>query len=176
MSEQVFDASNSKVRVFTYKDGLLSKIAHDLEIDVQRFSIRVDLDGDAVQNISARFETGSLTVLHAVTRNGPQAVSEGDKQTIRRNIEKDVLESVRFPEAVFVSRNVTERADNFQISGTLTLHGQARDVDVRVARLGARLRAEVDLHQPNWGIKPYSAMMGTLRVQPRVRVVVETTA
>ena len=38
------------------------------------------------------------------------------------------------------------------------------------------LVAEVSLHQPDFGIKPYSAMLGTLRVKPDVTVVVSLPA
>ncbi|MEZ4248058.1 MAG: hypothetical protein R3B99_07445 [Polyangiales bacterium] len=37
-----FDATRAECSVFTYKDGLLSKIAHDLRVKVERFEVKVD--------------------------------------------------------------------------------------------------------------------------------------
>lgn len=41
------DASSADCFVFTYKEGLLSAVAHDLKLRVTRFTI--DTEGDAVR-------------------------------------------------------------------------------------------------------------------------------
>jgi hypothetical protein len=43
--------------VFTFKEGLLSKVAHDLRLSVQRFSVQVD-----GENVVAAIATSALTV------------------------------------------------------------------------------------------------------------------
>ena len=50
-----YDASNAKVQVFTFKDGLLSAMAHDLKLEVTRF----ELDSEGVST----FDAGSLRVV-----------------------------------------------------------------------------------------------------------------
>ncbi len=174
MADQVFNAKNARVRVFTFKDGLLSKIAHDLEIDVERFSISVALGNGAPRSIDARFDLQSLRVLHALVAGRAVAMSESDKKTIRANIDKDVLQTSRFPEAVFRANEVTEEAGGHRVMGQLTLHGETRNLVARVQRMESRHQCEIDVFQPEFGIKPYSAMLGALRVQPRIRVRVET--
>ena len=62
------------------------------------------------------------------------------------------------------------------IKGSLTLTGKTRPLVIEAARRDGRWVAEVSLHQPDFGIKPYSAMLGTLRVKPDVTVVVSLPA
>jgi hypothetical protein len=41
---------------------------------------------------------------------------------------------------------------------------------VPVHKEGDDVVGEVTLHQPDYGIKPYSAMLGTLKIRPDVKV------
>jgi hypothetical protein len=163
-----------EVRVFTFKEGLLSAIAHDLEIAVERFSISFD---HAHTKVSATFDATSLKVLHPVVhgRPAPGKLSPRDLAKIEGNIGSDVLSTRRHPEVRFESSSVTAEGDGFVIRGDLTLAGRANDIRAVVRREGARWVTEIVLDQPRWGITPYSAMMGTLKIKPEVRVRVSVT-
>ena len=52
-----YDASSAKVLVFTFKEGLLSAAAHDLKLEVTKFT--VDVEGTSVR---AEFDATSLRV------------------------------------------------------------------------------------------------------------------
>jgi polyisoprenoid-binding protein YceI len=164
-----FDAQAAECLVFTHKEGLLSAIAHDLRIAVTRFTIDVDEDQ---RSIKARFDAASLRVLSAM-RDGqpaPELLSEADHRKIEQNIQKDVLDAAKYPEVVFASTEVRPVEDGFAIVGQLTLHGRTRELRFTTQATGDRQVAEIRLHQPDYGIKPYSAMLGTLRVQADVTV------
>lgn len=166
------DAATADCLVFTYKEGLLSAVAHDLQIRVQDFAIALD---DAVWHLEARFDPTSLCVV-GVMRNGvvhPDELSEGDRQTIERTIGRDVLQADRHPVVRFTSTAAEARGTTLAVSGTLTLHGETRTLLVLVRREASGWIAEVRLHQPDFGIQPYRAMLGTLRV--RADVVVRVT-
>ena len=153
-----------EVRVFTFKEGVLSAVAHDLEIAVERFRLEWD---DARTSVTATFDANSLRVLHAIIRGAPSsALSDRDKRKIEDNIRVDVLQAKRFPEIRFQST----RVDGNRVEGTLTLHGVSRPIATELREEGSRLMADVLLHQPDFGITPYTAMLGTLRVQAGVRV------
>lgn len=163
------DASNADVFVLSFKDGMLAKLAHDLKMKVERFQISVD---DASKRIEASFDTRSVKVV-CRRKDGvddPSGLNALEVATIHSNIEKDVLDSKKFPEAKFVSTSVTEEGDGFRIVGDLTLHGKTKSVSTVAKRSGDKLVAELRLHQPDFGIKPYSAMMGALKVQADVIV------
>lgn len=164
---------DARCTVFTFKEGLLSAIAHDLEIAVERFTIERD-DG----KLEARFEPQSLRVRHPMKDGvpNPSALSDRDKKKIESTIQDDVLETRRHPEIRFTSSAIELAGDTATIRGTLALHGRTKELQLRARKEGAKWIAETALHQPDFGITPYTAMMGTLRIKPEVRVRIELPA
>ncbi len=163
-----FDASNATCTVLTFKEGVLSAIAHDLRLRVERFSIAID-EGEA---IVATFEPSSLRVDCAMQK-GQEArgtLSAKHMREIEKNITKDVLHVKRHPEIAFRSTKVEGEGDERRIEGTLTLHGKQRSLRCVARRRDGFWSTELDLHQPDHGIKPFSAMLGALKVQPVVKV------
>ena len=164
------DASTAECLVFTFKEGLLSKIGHDLKIRVGRFSVEID---DATRAITAELDARSLRVVNAVKdgQDDPHGLSEADKDKIAGQIIDDVLHSNQYPVVRFESTAVTPLdGGGYDISGNLTLHGVTRSISTRTRVESGRQVAEVLIHQPDYGIKPFKAMMGALKVQADVRV------
>jgi polyisoprenoid-binding protein YceI len=163
-----YDAASAECLVFTFKEGLLSAIAHDLRIRVTRF----DVDVEGTSAVRARFDADSLRVVSAMHDGVPNeaTLSDGDKQKIEGNIRDDVLAAKKHPEIRFDATKITPEGEGFRVEGDLALHGQTRPIAFHARPEGDRLVAEVTLHQPDFGIKPYSAMLGTLKIKPDVRV------
>lgn len=167
-----FDATNASCFVFTFKEGLLSPAGHDLRLRVERFSIEVE-----ESSIVARFFTASLVVDTAMKegREAPSALSERDKAKIAAHIRDDVLHSAKYPEATFRSSSVERRADGgYDISGEFTLHGVTRALQASTRATAHGQRLELVLHQPDYSITPFTALMGTLKVRADVHVLIET--
>ena len=167
-----YDRNNADCFVFTFKEGLLSPAAHDLRLEVERFVIEVE-EG----TISAHFDTSSLRVDTPMKggRENPSALGERDKAKIAEQVREVVLESAKYPEARFQSRAVERRADGgYDIAGELTLHGVTRALRARTEAVGSGQRLEVTLHQTDFEIVPYRAMMGTLKIRPDVVVRITT--
>lgn len=165
-----YTQNDAEALVFTFKDGLLSKVAHDLKVSVTRFS--VDFDPSS-SKIEADFDPTSLRVINAVHDGAedPKALSDSDKEKIAAQIQKDVLETDRHSTVRFTSTQVVRRPDGgYSIKGDLTLHGTTRPISAESRVEGGRQVAEVELNQPDYGVVPYKAMMGTLKVKPAVRV------
>lgn len=168
------DQSRGDCFVFTFKEGLLSPVAHDLRLKVGRWSMTWD---PASRTVEARFDAASL-VVDSVMRDGqpaPGVLDEKDKGKIAKNLRDDVLETGRYAEVKFRAKAIG--AVPGAVQGELDLHGKVRPVTVQVRVDGAQWVAEATLHQPDWGVKPFSAMLGTLKVKPdvKVRVSVPTT-
>jgi len=165
-----YDSSQAECFIFTFKEGLLSPMAHDLRIVVQNFSIEVD---DAKSSVVATFDTNSLRV-DTPMKDGaenPSALSAADKEKIAGQIREDVLHSSKFPQASFRSTSVAARGDGgYDLSGDLTLHGVTRPIQAKTQLVGGRQQLELTLNQPEFGITPYKAMLGTLKIQPDVKV------
>lgn len=164
-----FDARQAECLVFTFKDGLLSPVAHDLKIRVNTLSIDID---DDTQAIEATFDPTSLQVVCAMNDGveSPNALKGRDTRKIESNIRKDVLHTKRHRQITFRSTAVERDGDQVTIQGTLTLHGVPRPLTVIARQRGDRMVSETELHQPDFGITPYSALLGTLKIKPHVRV------
>ena len=107
-----YDSNDDECFVFTFKEGLLSPIAHDLRLRVGHFSLEVD---DATSAVVASFDASSLSV-DAPMKEGaanPTALSTADKQKIADQIREDVLHSARYPQIAFRGRVSRARADGF---------------------------------------------------------------
>lgn len=163
-----FEPDRAELLVFTYKAGLLSSIAHDLRIRVTRFWIEADSEAPSVR---AEMDADSLHVETAM-RNGRahSGLDEKDKREIEGNIRNDVLDTRRHPKIRFTSTRVERIGDGWRVEGDLELGGATRPIRLRAAAEGDLLVIEHTLHQPDWGIRPYRAALGTLRVQADVKV------
>lgn len=164
-----YDAYNSECLVFSYKDGLLARLAHDLKIQVERFSIELDEESRKIQ---ATFDPRSLQVVCAQIhgRDDASPLSKGDKKKIYDSATKDVLRVRKHPEIRFESTEVASRGDGYSVEGQLQLYGRSRAIHANVRAEGDRWVTEVTIHQPDFGIKPYTAALGALKVKPDVRV------
>jgi len=166
----------AKIQVFTYKDGLLARLAHDLRLSLGRFEIT--REGDEIRG---RFWPGSLTVDGAVGRGGEldtRALSASDRSKIAGNIAEHVLDLARFPEASFAGKLAAgeQGEGTHTLVGTLTLVGRAVPLRVSVRAAGGRLVAEVPLVPSRWGIAPYRALAGAIKLQDRVLVTLDLPA
>lgn len=164
-----WDATSAECAVYTFKEGLLSRVAHDLRLRATRFSVRDE--GDVVE---VRVDATSI-VYDAVMHDGAPAhegLSPSDQRKVEATLRDDVLDTGRFAEIVFRATTVDRRETDVTLTGSLTLHGVTRPLTATARARGDRWEAEVTVHQPDFGIAPYRAMMGALKVKPDVRVVV----
>lgn len=170
-----FDPSNAECLVLTFKEGLLARMAHDLKIRVTRFAIDVDL---AKRSVEASFDASSLKVLCAVKngREEPDALSEHDMRQVDESIATDVLEARRYPTIRFFSTALSEKGEGFGVEGRLELHGKARSLSARVEPRGGAFLVRVSLHQPDFGIRPYSGLMGAMKIKPEVEILLSLNA
>lgn len=172
---RTFGADTATCEVLTFREGFLSAMAHDLLLRVGAFELAIDPDAPSV---SARLDARSLRVVSAL-RDGrplPGALRSTDVRDLEATIAGTVLRAPRFPEIRFTSTAVSRTGDGYEVRGALVLCGATRELAVPVRRDGDRLRAEVTIDQPAFGIRPYTAMLGTLRVRPDVVVRVSVPA
>ena len=164
-----FDERTAECRVFTFKEGALSALAHDLELRVTHFHVEV---GDDL-SITASFDATSLVVLHALDKGrATRALSEADKKKIARTAADEVLRARQHPEIHFRSAPATPAGEGYHLRGTLTLCGRSRPLELFTRREGGRQLTEATLLQPDFGIVPYRALLGTLRLRPEVKILV----
>lgn len=159
----------SVIRVFTYKEGLLSRLAHDLRLTLGCFDL--DLNEG---NLRGRFELDSLRVDGAVVagRVVDAMLSSGDRARIEANMREDVLGTVHHPRAQLGAKLQEGAHGQVRLSGTLELAGRGAPLVGELA-LGERITGRFELHPSRWGIKPFRAFGGALKLQDRVVVEVD---
>lgn len=161
------DTSNIDLFVYTEREGALSAVGHDLKL--RATDITVDRDGEDVRVTVA---ADSLKVEACIVDGGEKPVSAGDRKKIEKNARKDVLGANKHPEIVFEGTLGDRSDDSYELAGELTLKGETNPVALNFVRDGDGWRGEATLDQTRWGITPYKAFLGTLKVKPEVRVVV----
>jgi hypothetical protein len=168
-----FDASTVHCQVQAFKEGLLSAVGHDVALRVDKLEVKVEGG-----RLEATFDAGSLRVLGALKGGSVDAatLSDKDKQTIEGYVREDILHSRRYPRIRFTATRPDDAAalasagEPFEVEGHHELHGRTRAVRVRVEQRGESLVARARLNQPDFGITPFRAMLGALRIQPQVEV------
>jgi len=168
--------SQGTLQLHTGREGMAKKVGHDLVIEAKRWTAKVNVDGDNPTNSTATVtvDTRSLEVISG--EGGAKALSDKDRKDIKENIDKKVLKTDKFPDITFTSTKVVSGgADKFTVSGDCTIMGTARPATMEIVVSGSKATGTMHLKQSDWGIKPFSALMGALKLADALTVVVEAS-
>jgi polyisoprenoid-binding protein YceI len=161
--------ANGALSVRTGRRGAAAKAGHDLLIHVTAWQATLEVGTDpAATSISLDADATSLRVREGT--GGMQALDEDDKANIHQTIDDEVLlgKGITF-------RSTAARAapdgSRISVQGDLTLVGNAHPIafDVVVGD-GGKLSGTAVVKQSDWGIKPYSALFGALKVADEVEI------
>jgi hypothetical protein len=155
---------NATLTVRTGKGGAAAKAGHNLVIEVTRWS--ATLDDDAAELTA---DASSLRV-----RGGSGGVSplgDAEKSGIAQTIDEEVLKGTAI---AFRSTRVERRGDTIDVAGELELAGRRRPLAFTLHERDGGLAGSARIKQTDWGMKPYSALFGTLKVADEVEVAIET--
>jgi polyisoprenoid-binding protein YceI len=166
--------SSGQLLLHTRRQGVASKVGHDLTIVVTDWSAEVDLPNDnpADATVRAEIQMASLKVLEGT--GGVKPLTDRDREEIVSTARR-ILEVDRHPTATFESSRIESVQDGGTLSGTifgtLTIRGTSAPVELR----GRETRPDVfqgsaEIVQSAYGIKPYSAFLGALRLRDVVEV------
>ena len=162
--------ANGSLQVKTYRAGMAQKAGHDLVIDVTSWSATVNVDGDSTFTVELNADPTSLQVRDG--QGGAKPLSDKDRQEIRKNIDNKVLKGQAI---TFRSTQASSNgAGPASMSGEVTMAGTTRPVtfELQIDPDG-RVTGTVPLTQSEWGIKPYTALMGALKVRDDVEVLID---
>ena len=168
-----FDPAASRFTVQAFAEGLLSMFGHDPVIGVQ------DFQGEA-SFMPGTFENASLKLtINANSLRVVNNVKDKDRQDIERTMRDEVLETRKYPEIVFQSRNVSlsrigEGRYRARVIGDLTLHGVTQNNiwingEVTMNNEGLRTKGDFAIKQSDYKIKLVSVAGGTLKIKNEVK-------
>lgn len=164
------DPQNASLMVNTRRTGGAARAGHDLTIEVTAWSGELEVREDAA-SVTLSADGGSLRV--RAGKGGIQALGDDDMENIRQTIDEEILKrtSIEFRStAVHVSAD----GNHLGVEGDLELGGVSHAISfgLTVGQQG-RVTGSVKVKQTEWGIKPYSALFGALKVADEVEVTID---
>jgi polyisoprenoid-binding protein YceI len=175
------DPSSSLI-VQTWKDGPAARLAHDHAIAARQFSGEGEwAPGDpttlqftaTVQVASLDMDAPDARSRVGLTGTVPAADTKASDQVMKG---ENQLDAKRFPTITFRSTRVV-KAENgaLTLEGRFTLHGQTRVVRMPMSFIehpdgGVEGSAAFTLKVSDFGITPYSAFLGAMRVKDEVTI------
>jgi polyisoprenoid-binding protein YceI len=162
---------NATLTVRTGTAGAMAKAGHSLEIRVSAWSTQLELGDDpAAISLSLEVDSRSLTVISG--SGGPKPLTDEDKVKIARTVNDKIFKG---GEISFRSTGAHEAASGgLHVHGELNLLGTTGPAEftLKIAEDG-HLTAVTEVTQTAFGIEPYSAMLGALKVKDEVVIDVE---
>jgi polyisoprenoid-binding protein YceI len=161
-----------RVRLRTTRVGPAARVGHDLLLAVNAWSGELTVGADHEDlRLALRLDLRSLEVVAGT--GGVTALSSDDRRDISRNALR-LMEVGPYPTATFSATGPAATEAGGRLQGTLTLRGRSGPVQLVVEQVGPRAwRGTATVRQSAFGIKPYSAFFGALRLADPVVVEAE---
>jgi polyisoprenoid-binding protein YceI len=150
--------------VHTSRTGAVAKAGHDLVIHVTEWSATLDTDAPS---LVLDADATSLRVREG--RGGMKPLDEDDLANIETTIDDEVLLK---RDIGFRSTRVAATDEGFAVEGELTLAGTTRPIAFELTVVD-RVTGAAVVRQTDWGMKPYTALFGALKVADEVRVEID---
>lgn len=155
------------------RDSLAAKLAHDHIVTPSSYSGKVTYDPtDLAQcSVSIEFPVTALVIDPSGSREKhslPDQTSDGDKEKITDNmLHSGQLNGAKFKSISFASTSCEAKGSDVYVSGHLTIHGVTRNVGAQMKMYadGSTFSAHGSFNatHADFGMTPYSAMMGALK-------------
>lgn len=162
---------DGELRILTGVAGPAAKMGHRLTIAMQSWQATVRWRTTKPVGAELTVEVDSLQVLKG--EGGVTPLTPPERALARANACKS-LDAKKYPLITFTAGEITATPQGYRLTGTLDIHGTSRPqtVDLHVEDRGGgwAMSTEVAVMQSDFGVKPYSLMMGTLKVADAVTV------
>jgi polyisoprenoid-binding protein YceI len=170
-AEWSLDGSDGDLLIHTGVAGPAAAMGHRLTLAMRHWRATTRWDADEPVAAELVVEVGSLEVVRG--EGGVTPLSAPEKILVRTNALRS-LDAKRYPRITFVTNDIEKTADGYRLAGTLTIHDTSREqvVDLRTDDQGGNwgLSGETTVRQTEFGIKPYSQLLGSLKVADDVVV------
>jgi polyisoprenoid-binding protein YceI len=161
---------NGRLLVKTSRTGLGSKAGHDLTIEVTRWHGQVVVDAANLANCSVAVEVDVDSLAVREGTGGIMPLTDGDRADILKTLQGKILNTRQHPTITFSSTQVSGTAEAFRVDGDLTIVGVTQPVSVAGQAAADRVTGSAVVVQSRFGIRPYSAFLGALRLRDEVEI------
>lgn len=168
--------ADGELQILTGVAGPGAKMGHRLTIQMDAWQATVNWRNDEPVSAELAVEVGSLRVLEG--NGGVTPLSGPEKLVVRSNALRS-LDAKKYPDIRFTSSAITKTDNGYQLDGTLEIHGKSKPhtLDLTVADKGDMwaLTVQSPVTQSVFGIKPFSLLMGSLKVADEVTIAFAAT-
>ena len=158
--------------VRTKRGGAVAMAGHNLSLQVTAWEAVLEV-GATLSDSTFELEVDGSSLRVIEGTGGMQALGEDDKANIHQTIDEEVLKQERI---TFQSSQIQGMPgdDGLSVQGDLTLLGATHPFafDIEIGD-GDMLHCVATLKQSDWGIKPYSALFGALKVLDEIEVEID---
>jgi len=170
-ADWILSHTDGELMIVTGVAGPAAKMGHRLTIVMEAWQARVEWrDGEPVA-AELSVDVGSLHVRSG--EGGVTPLSGPEKSVVRANALKS-LDAKKYPTITFSADAIAKTEAGYRLDGSLAIHGKSRPqvVELSVGDAGDDwvLSAEVPVTQTEFGVKPYSLLMGSMKVADEVRI------
>ena len=159
------DASLGELLLHTDAAGRAARLGHDLTIAMTAWEAEVSWAENGPTAMELTVDVSSFEVLKG--SGGVKSLSGPEKAIVRSNA-LGALDVKRYPTISFASNDIEKTTDGYRLTGSLDIHGTSkpRTIDLHTEDLGDawRVSCESVIRQTEFGVKPYSLFMGSLKV------------
>ena len=176
----------SRVVLLLNREGVLSLLAHAHVMVATDISGSIRYDDERIENSSLRLSipVRGLRVDLPEDRKRLKLggeLSKGDLREIRSiMLSPRVLDAARFPTVEITSLGIRGTLGKLHLALKWRIRGVERilnaTAEVTISGDTLRAKGEMDLFQTNFGITPYSTLLGAIAVEDRIRIKFELVA
>lgn len=168
---------DGELTIRTTVAGRAARMGHRLTIVLNTWSATVDWQDDQPSAVHLTVEVDSLRI---DSGEGGVTPLTGAEKTVARNNALKTLGAAKFPTIEFHSDTITATDGGYRLQGPVTIHGVGKPVDVAVAVTRTdttwQIDGEATVDQTDFGVKPFSMMMGSMKVADQVTVALSAQA
>lgn len=170
-ADWALNQDDGELRILTGVAGPAAKMGHRLTISMQSWQAKVAWADDEPVGAELVVDVDSLHVLNG--EGGVTPLAGPEKVVVRANALKS-LEAKKHPAITFRAGTIVKTEAGYRLEGVLQIHGKTRNqvVDLAVDDTGDAwvLSAQVPVTQTEFGVKPYSLLMGSMKVADEVTI------
>jgi polyisoprenoid-binding protein YceI len=159
---------NGRLTVHTTKGGAAAKAGHNLVIEVTSFRGTLHVGDETTVALTA--DARSMRVREG--SGGMTSLGDDDKANIEQTIDDEVLKGTPI-EFRSTACGLSPEGDRMTVSGELEMAGRRAPITFELSLNGGQLSGSAMVRQTDFGMKPYSALFGTLKVLDEVQVAVD---
>lgn len=160
------DPEGTRVRVYTFAEGMFSRLAHDLELEAPLAEVTGELDGAGDGHLDVSFRAGSVRVIGFVKKGVTD--EHGPSGSDRADIVERMLAALGATAESTIRARVEKKGGRVTVDLEVPT-GRAK-AEAAIREEGGALVARLRYSMPTLGMKPVKGPLGAFRLADHVEV------